>query len=90
MSKFVDYVFKSRDEREERLNIWIRLLQDSEIEILLSEPYKCRDLKCQEGVVNICTYISSNLDLINYKYYRENGYLIVSGKIEVANKYVIQ
>ena len=90
MSKFADYVFKSRDEREEKLNIWIRLLLDGEIEILLSELYKYRDLKCPEGIVNIYTYISNNLDSINYKYYREKGYLIGSGGIEGANKSVIQ
>ena len=90
MSKFADFVFKSRDEREEKLNIWIRLLLDGEIEILLSELYKYRDLKCPEGIVNIYTYISNNLDSINYKYYREKGYLIGSGGIEGANKSVIQ
>lgn len=46
--------------------------------------------KVPDGVVDLSTYITNNLERINYKYYKENGYYIGSGAIESANKMVIQ
>ena len=42
------------------------------------------------GVPNLRTYISNNLDKINYPEYREKGYFVGSGAIESANKVILQ
>lgn len=42
------------------------------------------------GVVNIKTYIMNNINKIDYKMYKEKGYLIGSGPIESGNKIVLQ
>ena len=42
------------------------------------------------GVPNLKTYISNNLDKINYPDYKEKGYFVGSGAIESANKVIVQ
>ena len=46
--------------------------------------------KLPSGVVNLRTYITNNIDKINYPAYREKGYFVGSGAIESANKVVVQ
>jgi hypothetical protein len=43
-----------------------------------------------KGVVNLRTYITNNIDKVNYPKYRERGYFVGSGAIESANKVVVQ
>jgi hypothetical protein len=42
------------------------------------------------GVVNLRTYISNNLEKINYPEYKSKGYFVGSGAIEAANKVIVQ
>jgi len=42
------------------------------------------------GVVNLRTYITNNIDKINYPEYKAKGYFVGSGAIESANKVVVQ
>jgi hypothetical protein len=42
------------------------------------------------GVVNLRTYITNNIDKVNYPEYKEKGYFVGSGAIESANKVVVQ
>ena len=42
------------------------------------------------GVVNLRTYITNNIDKINYPEYKEKCYFIGSGAIESANKIILQ
>jgi len=42
------------------------------------------------GVVNLRTYITNNIDKINYPEYKKKGYFVGSGAIESANKVVVQ
>ena len=46
--------------------------------------------KLPAGVVNLRTYITNNIDKINYPEYKEKGYFVGSGAIESANKVVVQ
>jgi hypothetical protein len=42
------------------------------------------------GVVNLRTYITNNIDKINYPEYKSKGFFVGSGAIESANKVVVQ
>jgi len=42
------------------------------------------------GIVNLRTYITNNMEKINYSVYKEKGYFIGSGAIESANKVILQ
>lgn len=42
------------------------------------------------GVVNPYTYLSNNMDKVDYRAYRDNGWFIGSGSIESGNKTVLQ
>jgi hypothetical protein len=46
--------------------------------------------KSASGVVNLREYIEHNRKRINYKEYKEKGYIVGSGAIESANKTVVQ
>ena len=46
--------------------------------------------KLPAGVVNLRTYITNNIDKINYPKYKEKGYFVGSGAIESANKVIVQ
>jgi hypothetical protein len=48
------------------------------------------DEKLPASVVNLRTYISNNLDRIDYPTYKEKGYFVGSGAIESANKVILQ
>ena len=42
------------------------------------------------NIVNLRTYITNNIDRIDYPKYKENGYFVGSGAIESANKVILQ
>ena len=46
--------------------------------------------KLPANIVNLRTYISNNLDRIDYPKYKEKGYFVGSGAIESANKVILQ
>lgn len=46
--------------------------------------------KLPAGVVNLRTYITNNIDKIDYPAYKSRGYFVGSGAIESANKVVVQ
>jgi len=46
--------------------------------------------KLPTGVVNLKTYLTNNINKINYPEYRAKGYFVGSGAIESANKVVVQ
>jgi len=46
--------------------------------------------KTPAGVVNLRTYITNNIDKIDYPKYKEKGYFVGSGAIESANKVILQ
>ena len=48
------------------------------------------DEKLPAGVVNLRTYMTNNIDKINYPEYKTKGYFVGSGAIESANKVVVQ
>ena len=49
-----------------------------------------KNRKIPKGVVNLHTYITNNIDRINYNEYEEKGYYVGSGAIESGNKVVLQ
>jgi len=46
--------------------------------------------KLPTGVVNLRTYITNNIDKIDYPKYKEKGYFVGSGAIESANKIIVK
>lgn len=89
--KFARFIYKSDEKRyKETAERWCEMLKNSEYDLVLIELDKYKDLKCPEGVVNLYKYILKNKDLIDYKSYIQNGFLIGSGSVESANKYVLQ
>ena len=44
----------------------------------------------REGIPNLYNYISNNRNNIDYAAYMEAGYFVGSGKIESANRHVVQ
>lgn len=51
---------------------------------------KLKNRKIPKGTVNLHTYITNNLDRIDYKEYEGRGYYVGSGAIESGNKVVLQ
>jgi hypothetical protein len=49
-----------------------------------------KDEKLPANVVNLRTYISNNIDKIDYPTYKAKGYFVGSGAIESANKVILQ
>jgi len=56
--------------------------------VVILEKYKNR--KLPKGTVNLCNYVTSNIEKIDYKHYKEKGYYVGSGAIESGNKVVMQ
>ena len=46
--------------------------------------------KLPANVVNLRTYITNNIDKVDYPKYKEKGYFVGSGAIESANKVILQ
>lgn len=68
----------------------IKLLQESESTKVLKLLREYKDIKMPAGVVNLYTYITNNINKIDYKLYKDLGYRIGSGAIESGNKQVLQ
>ena len=89
---FCNYEFRLNSNlAKEKANRFIYLLKESQYEVLLKELEIYKDKKYPENTtVNLYTYIKNHLDSIDYKFYREQGFLIGSGAIESANYFVVQ
>lgn len=68
----------------------IKHISEQEIDEALKEINKYDMEKLSAGIVNLQTYITNNKSKIDYKTYKEKGYLIGSGPIESGNKIVLQ
>ena len=68
----------------------INYIFDQKIDKALKEIDKVNREILPAGVVNLKTYITNNKSKIDYKAYKEKGYLIGSGPIESGNKTVLQ
>ena len=88
---FAKYIFKNI---EKKYKPWAETIKDyilkQRIDAALREIKKYSKKKLPKGVVNLEKYIKNNIDRINYKEYKENGYFIGSGAIESANKTILQ
>ena len=87
---FALFIYKNKDIAKEKSDEWCKLLKNSEYEKGLREIYKYREQKTEPDLVNLYTYISNNIEIIDYKKYISEGYFIGSGGIEGANKSVVQ
>jgi hypothetical protein len=65
-------------------------LKASNADFVLRELETFKDAKPDNCPVNLPTYISNNINNIDYKAYEEKGYFIGSGAIESGNKIVLQ
>jgi len=63
---------------------------DGNIPEALGKIKKYANIKVPKGTVNLETYITNNIEKIDYKYYKECGYFVGSGAIESGNKTVLQ
>ena len=63
-------------------------IEKGEVQEILGQLPK--NEKLPAGVVNLRTYITNNIDKINYPEYKNKGYFVGSGAIESANKVVVQ
>ena len=68
----------------------IEKLKNDKVTEVITILKKLKNRKVPKGIVNLYTYISNNVDRINYKNYIDNGYYIGSGAIESGNKVVLQ
>lgn len=87
---FAKYTF----DHDEKLFVpWAKhmsaLLKNSEYQQVIDEV-ACYKGKTIPGVVNLHTYLTNNIDNIDYKRFREEGLYIGSGAIESSNKSVLQ
>ena len=91
VNDFAKYIFKMN---ESKYKPWAADVCDS----LRKSQYKkvLKDLKYYDsknlgsGIVNLHTYISNNVDNIDYVTYESKGYFIGSGAIESGNKIILQ
>ncbi|KAF5032611.1 hypothetical protein DSECCO2_615470 [anaerobic digester metagenome] len=65
------------------------LLKDGQYRRVIDEvaPYRGKTIP---NVVNLHTYLTNNIENIDYKRYREQGLYVGSGAIESSNKTVLQ
>jgi hypothetical protein len=80
------------NQRKQWLENQYQKLIESHSDIIIETVQKCQNLtknakKLQQNLIN---YLKNNQFRINYKTYRENGWLIGSGPIESAHRTVIQ
>ena len=66
------------------------LLKDSQSDLVLKELEPYRNIKLDDGTVNLYGYIQNNINNIDYVTYEKKGYFIGSGAIESGNKIVLQ
>lgn len=68
----------------------IEKLKESKIAEVMSILKPLKNRKIPNGIVNLYTYITNNINKIDYKSYKEKGYYVGSGAIESGNKVVLQ
>ena len=87
---FAKYRF---DNDEKRAKPWAQqmaaLLKDGQYQKVIDEVSSYEG-KTIPNVVNLHTYLTNNIDNIDYKRYREEGLYVGSGAIESSNKTVLQ
>lgn len=85
-------------EQREVCELWnhrIRtLLWEGQIDVLISELYACleatRSSRQKEPLKKLIHYYEANQKRMNYRVYRDAGYLIGSGLVESAHRHVVQ
>ena len=87
--KFSESVIRGKRKQNIWANTVLQLLLEGKIDeaLTMTEPFK--DIK-REGIPNLYNYISNNRNNIDYAAYIEEGYFVGSGKIESANRHVVQ
>jgi hypothetical protein len=65
-------------------------LKDSNHQLVLKELTSFKDRVFKNCTVNLYSYISNNVNNINYAEYEQKGYFIGSGAIESGNKLILQ
>jgi hypothetical protein len=88
-----DYAKYLHGESKEKYTQWSESMIDKITEGKVSDALSMipdNQSKMPSGTVNIRTYIENNIDKINYKEYKKQGYYIGSGPIESANKTIVQ
>lgn len=68
----------------------IEKLKESKITEVMEILKPLRNRKIPKGTVNLYTYITNNINRIDYKSYKDRGYYVGSGAIESGNKVVLQ
>lgn len=68
----------------------VEKFKNSEIDEGIEILKKYKDYKLPKNVVNLYTYVTNNIDRIDYKHYKAMGYYVGSGAIESGNKVVMQ
>ena len=64
--------------------------KNSEIKEAVEVLSRYKNRKLPKGVVNLHSYVINNIEKIDYKQYKKNGYYVGSGAIESGNKVVMQ
>lgn len=92
MWKFVKLLYSSKKKQEGWMEKQEALLWEDGIEQVIEniEQMSIKKLKAKEEQQKTITYLTNNKDKMNYKTYRDNGWLIGSGPIEAAHRTVIQ
>jgi len=91
LHEFAREVFKKKEERKRWTEHQIELLKDNGVEIVMVNvdliTCKGKGLKKKSALL---TYYSNNMQRMQYKDYKEKGWLIGSGPMESAHRTVIQ
>ena len=91
VGNFAKFIYKDNPEQASiAADRWCKDLKESKYNDVLDELKDYETIKLPTGIVNLCTYIRNNIDLIDYKEYIKKGYYIGSGVIEGANKNIIK
>ena len=92
MWKFIKLLYSSKKHQANWIAKQEVLLWENGIEEVISniEQINTRKIKAKEEQQKLLTYLSNNKDKMNYKTYKENGWLVGSGAIESAHRTVIQ
>lgn len=87
--KFAYIVKRGKNQKKEFADELCRLIEEGNIDELIRvlSPYK--DFK-KAGIVNLYKYVDRLKECMHYDEYRSKGYLLGSGHIESAHRYVMQ
>ena len=85
---FLNYIYNNcKVKVDTTLERWKNLFIESKFREILEE---IEMYHVPKGAFNFHNYLEKNFELINYKYFIDNGYFIGSGLIESTNKYLVQ